>query len=333
MKKLILLLCLLLAQPCYAMNIKSNTAAWLPVILTNGSATGKAETEIAWDNAALIVSYETTGITGTRMSKKTMTNTSWLNLGRGLYLVSFEAADVGTPIGEFYYFVSVDQVTLPYWGVRQVLTTSHDTAQTNIGSILSDTGTDGVYIDWAHVQNPTSTVDLSATTIFSTDSAFKVYSIDNAVRVARVFDVNSVDTVHKIASIDSAVNINKVFNVVSVDTAHKVYSIDSAVKIDRVFHVNTADSVALLISADRQVIAGIDWGHIAFSGATVDLSATTIYSSDNVYRIESADSNVRIKSVDGVSTVLTPILTDTSSITTQITTMSADTMKAIKTYR
>lgn len=222
------------------MNIKANTPVWLPLVLVSGDATGQAASEVTWDHTGLIVSYCAVGTQGSRMSQKVMTNTSWLNVGRGVYFVSFEAANVGTTVGEFIYFVSVDQVTTPYWGARQVLVSSQDTAvnvasitdgaivaadfatgaitsnvvddsvflemansqgiKNLVGSVSPDTAllrtsvdSLGVRVDWRYIQNPTATVDFSNTSIFSTDSAFKVYSIDSAVKVDRVFHVTSTD--------------------------------------------------------------------------------------------------------------------------------------------
>ena len=385
MEKLIALLLLLFTTPCFAMTIKANTPVWLPLVLVSGDATGQAASEVTWEHTGLIVSYCAVGTQGSKMSQKVMTNTSWLNVGRGVYFVSFEAADVGTALGEFIYFVSVDRVTAPYWGARQVLTSSMDSAvnvatitdgaiaaadfatgaitsnvvddsvflematsqgiKNLVGTVSTDTASLrtsvdslGVRVDWQYLQNPTATIDLANTSIASSDSVFKVYSIDSAVKVDRVFNVNTANvssiTDGTILAADfgtGAITSNVVDDSVFLEMANSqgVLNLVSSV---------SPDTASLRTSVDSLGVRA-DWRYLQNPTATVDLSNTSIFSTDSAFKVYSIDSAVKVDrvfhvtSADATQLLLTPVVTDTSSITTQITTMSSDVIHAIKTYR
>lgn len=110
------------------MIITKSTAISLPVILVDDTDFKTPETSVAYNAAGMSVKYRNPAA-ATTWSTKSLTpageDVYWTELGNGLYLVTFTAAQIGATTGQFLYFCTATGI-LPFWGTAQVVTYNPD---------------------------------------------------------------------------------------------------------------------------------------------------------------------------------------------------------------
>ncbi len=334
-------LSVLFASQAFALNIQRDTPVWLPVILVSGDNTSRA----------------TVGVTGTwtpgftiSYSEPQAGSNTWVNLapttsnfrgvtlaganGGGVYEVSFTAAQVGPgKSGFFKYFVSIDSVTAPYYGIMQITSISMDTTTSNDAIMKASVDTNGVAVRWADIKGPTSVVGLTGTTILKANSVDEVKNTVSGDAVRQVVHVNSADQVHildttlaRVTSTD-ATNINTaiIARVTSVDAVTVVLqpigrtlSVDQVsrtLSVEDVRHLQSGDSVRVILdsvgralSVDQvsRVLSTEDVRHLQ-SGDSVRVildSVGRVLSVDQVARVLSAEDVRHLQSGDSVRVIL-----------------------------
>ncbi len=286
------------------MNTKSNAITNVPVILVSGDNPSKPLRNVTstW-SPGFIISYASTDTTfelpNWSWGTLTPSASNWFGnatLGTGVagqngfYTLQFTAAQLGTIPGYFYYFVSVDGVSAPYYGMIQVTGVSTD----NVYRVIT---AEGAALGWGKITGQTTTVNLSGTRVASVDAVTvvlqpvgRVLSVDQVQRVLSVEDVRhlqSGDSIRvilnppptgSISSVDSVgVVLGSIGRVLSVDQVARVLSVED------VRHLQSGDSVRVILDPVGRVL-----------------------SADQVQRVLSVEDVRHLQSGDSVRVILNP---------------------------
>lgn len=101
------------------MNILKDTIAILPVILIDDTDFKTPETAVSYDDVTCKYLRLETGLLPQAWVTKSLGTNDWIEIGNGLYHISFSAADIGEETGQFYYHCSGTGL-LPFWGTARI---------------------------------------------------------------------------------------------------------------------------------------------------------------------------------------------------------------------